>query len=343
MKFSIKAFYLIFINLLMVWQCHAEISLSDDIKTIKKVAEFKKFSSLTNPKEVGLVNWNRSLEKALQIASVQNKPVFLLFQEVPGCKGCRDFGAGPLNNMLIVEAIESLFVPVFIYNNKHGYDAKILKQYNEPDWNYPVIRFLNKEGADIIPRAKSRTSTTTNYLLGRMINALQAMNHTVPTYLKLLMEQSSLASQQVATFRMACYWQGERAFGDINGVVSTQSRWIKSPLLEVVDVTYLPEQVSYKQLMKHAMGQKCADKIYTHNEEQHRLAKDLYPDRVLPATKVSAATDPGWDEQKYYLKKSAIFRYLPLTEIQATRLNSQFKSQTTEFIATYPPVYRKRC
>ena len=39
-----------------------------------------------------------------------------------------------------------------IYNNKGGKDATLLKKYREPSWNYPVVRFLNGNGQDLIPR-----------------------------------------------------------------------------------------------------------------------------------------------------------------------------------------------
>ena len=44
----------------------------------------------------------------------------LLFQEVPGCSTCRNYGHNVLSHPLMVEAIESLFVPLAIFNNKEG-------------------------------------------------------------------------------------------------------------------------------------------------------------------------------------------------------------------------------
>jgi hypothetical protein len=40
-----------------------------------------------NPVEVGKVKWERDYESALTSAKKSGKPVFLLFQEVPGCAG----------------------------------------------------------------------------------------------------------------------------------------------------------------------------------------------------------------------------------------------------------------
>jgi len=37
-----------------------------------------------NPVEVGHVNWGRDFDAALKMSADSGKPVFLLFQEVPG-------------------------------------------------------------------------------------------------------------------------------------------------------------------------------------------------------------------------------------------------------------------
>jgi len=52
----------------------------------------------------------------------------------------------------VVSSIEKNFIPLLIINNKAGNDAKLLKRFKEPAWNYQVIRFLDHNGKDIIPR-----------------------------------------------------------------------------------------------------------------------------------------------------------------------------------------------
>jgi len=74
---------------------------------------------------------------------------------------------------------------VLVYNNrKGGLDKKHLKRFQEPAWNYQVIRFLNAEARDDIPR-KDRIWTTSG-VASRMIEALNAANRSVPKYLKAL-------------------------------------------------------------------------------------------------------------------------------------------------------------
>jgi hypothetical protein len=135
-----------------------------------------------NPVEAGDVRWGRDFDAALQKSAETDKPVFLLFQEIPGCSGVRRFGREVLTNPVLVRAIEGEFIPVLIYNNRSsGMDRKILERYGEPAWNYQVIRFLDADGRDVIPR-KDRVWTTGG-VAKRMVSALAAVNRPVPDYL----------------------------------------------------------------------------------------------------------------------------------------------------------------
>jgi hypothetical protein len=140
---------------------------------------------MKNPIEVGDVRWGRDLETALENSAKTGKPVLVLFQEIPGCSGVQKFGREVLTNPSLVEAIENEFFPVLVYNNRTGgLDEKLLKRFQEPAWNYQVIRFLNAEGRDIIPR-KDRIWSL-NGVASRMIEALTAANRSVPNYLEAL-------------------------------------------------------------------------------------------------------------------------------------------------------------
>jgi len=122
--------------------------------------------------EVGTVEWRRDLDGALKKSQRTGKPVFAFFQEVPGCAGCQEFGSTVMSYPPIVEAVEHEFLPVLIYNNRKGKDAKILERYEEPAWNYQVIHFLDGDGKDLIPR-KDKVWTREALSL-RMIEALEA-------------------------------------------------------------------------------------------------------------------------------------------------------------------------
>jgi hypothetical protein len=138
-----------------------------------------------NPVEVGDVRWARDLDGALAKSAKTGIPVLVLFQEIPGCSGVRKFGREVLTNPSLVEAIENEFYPVLVYNNrKGGLDEEVLNRFQEPAWNYQVIRFLNGEGRDVIPR-RDRIWTTTG-VATRLIEALETANRPVPGYLEAL-------------------------------------------------------------------------------------------------------------------------------------------------------------
>ena len=61
--------------------------------------------------------------------------------------------AGDAPNPLLVEAVETEFVPVAVFNNRGGRDRQVLQRFGEPAWNNPVVRFVDAEGRDLIERA----------------------------------------------------------------------------------------------------------------------------------------------------------------------------------------------
>jgi len=134
--------------------------------------------------EVGLVSWGRDIDKAFELSEKHNKPVFALFQEVPGCSGCKSFGQIVLSKSEVVKAIEAEFIPLLIYNNKGGKDAQLLKRFGEPSWNYQVIRFFNSNGKDVIPRKDKIWSISA--VAKRMSDALSKYGKQSPSYLKAL-------------------------------------------------------------------------------------------------------------------------------------------------------------
>lgn len=139
-----------------------------------------------NPVEVGEVKWQRDLNAAMRKSRDSGKPIFLLFQEVPGCNGCKQFGQEVLSSPLLVMAIENEFIPVLVFNNRKSDDI-VLKRFSEPSWNFPVVRFIDADGKDIIAR-KERVYDIDD-MATRMVEALSASGQTVPKYLNAIATQ----------------------------------------------------------------------------------------------------------------------------------------------------------
>ena len=72
----------------------------------------------------------------------------------------------------LVEAAETLFVPVFVSNNEPGPDRAVLERFGEPTWNNPAVRFLGPDGRPVAPRLYG--DWTSAALAEHMVTALGA-------------------------------------------------------------------------------------------------------------------------------------------------------------------------
>ncbi len=280
-------------------------------QTKQPAQQMAKRATPSQPVEVGTVNWRRDFDAALADSRLTKKPVFVLFQEVPGCSGCQKFGKTVLSNPLLVEAIESEFIPVLVYNNRSGgKDSDILKKYREPSWNYQVVRFLNPDGKDIIPR-KDRVWTT-EALAGRMASALKMSKRNVPKYLTSLAVNNPRNIAKAA-FAMSCFWTGEYQLGNIDGVVETEAGWLDGR--EVTLVHYNKSQISLEQLTAQAEKVRCAQKVYTQEgKSQGRLQAGKLDSSYRTASQ---------SDQKRQLRQLPRLTKLPhLNETQLTKLNA---------------------
>lgn len=265
--------------------------------------------------ELGLVRWTRDFDAALNQSKHSGKPLLVLFDEIPGCATCRGFGAQVLSYPLLVDAIESEFVPLAIHNNVGGADAAVLARYGEPAWNNPVIRFLDARGNDLIPRRDGLYSE--HEIAQRLVAALEAAKRPVPEYLSLAFEESHLATRETATFAMSCYWEGEARLGALDGVVSTRA--VSKGGQEAVEVVFDDQALPYGALLEHAASAQCATTVFARDENQLAAARKQVGARAVRDDR--PAHDASSDDQKYYLNHSPL-RFVPLTPMQATRVNA---------------------
>lgn len=265
--------------------------------------------------ELGAVRWLRDHDAALSRARGEGRPVFALFQEVPGCQTCVSFGQAVLSHPLLVDAIESEFVPLAILNNAAGADREVLERYGEPAWNNPVVRFLDARGRDLIPRQKNVYSA--HAIASRMVASLEAAGRPVPRYLRVARAEARARAGRRATFATHCYWEGEACLGDLEGVIASRAAWMGGR--EVVQVTYDPQVLSFGALVTAARERGCSDRVFAHDPEQAAAARGVFgAAAVAPATALRAA---GADDQKYYLRRSPL-RALDLSELQSLRANA---------------------
>lgn len=267
------------------------------------------------PVELGQVDWIRNYDEAAAKAKQENKPLLVLFQEVPGCSTSSGYGKNVLSHPQIVEAIETLFVPVAVYNNHGGADEQVLKSFGEPSWNNPVVRIIAPDRKELVPRLNG--DYTKAGLVRAMITALENDNKGVPPYLSLLAQELNVNNgrSERAVFAMHCFWVGEGKLANVNGVISTKPGFMGGH--EVVELEFNPDIISYGDLVNKAKSQNVARHIFTENTEQGSIAKEIVGEgSVSPKTTFRADSRP-----KYYLSGTS-YKYVPMTNTQLARVNA---------------------
>jgi hypothetical protein len=248
--------------------------------------------SFREHRELGEVAWLRDHNRALALAAGQDKPVLLLFQEVPGCSTCVRFGQDVLTHPLMVELIVDRFVPVVIFNNHPGADAEVLRRYDEPSWNNPVVRFLGSDGAELLPKLADRYDALGLY--EKITAVLDRLGDDIPDYFRLLggdlLVEYGLSKR--VTYTTPCFWSGETSLAQHPAVITTDAGWVDGE--EVVQVHFDPREISRPDLDAYASAEGFSP-IECDGFELDR-------------------------EPQFYLRKNAA-RHLPLTPAQRTRIN----------------------
>ncbi len=273
-------------------------------------------SYAATPKELGDVAWSRDYAAARARAEREGKPLLILFDEVPGCQTCVRYGQSVLRHPLIVEAAESAFVPVAVYNNVGGQDRAVLEKYGEPTWNNPVVRIVDAKERPLSPRLAGDYSRSG--LVFAMIASLEKSGREVPGYLALLAQElkAQTRSTKTAVFSMYCFWSGEACLGGVDGVVASRTGFLNGA--EVVEITYDPAKISYDRLVAAAKEGRCASRVLARNGDEAEIAKKHFD------TDVSITGRPvrGSEKDDKYQLRHTPWRFVPMTDLQASRANT---------------------
>ncbi len=65
---------------------------------------------MSNPPELGAVTFSRDFDGSLVQSKETGKPIFLLFQEIPGCSTCTNFGKNVLSHPKLVPSFVGCYV-----------------------------------------------------------------------------------------------------------------------------------------------------------------------------------------------------------------------------------------
>lgn len=294
------------------------------------MSAFRKRTPSGQPIEVGTVSWLRELEEAMAISDETGRPVFALFQEVPGCAGCKQFGAEVLSNQVIVDAIEEAFVPLLIHNNTGGRDAEVLAQYGEPAWNFQVVRFLDSDGFDIIERRDKVWET--GPLAARMVQTLEKAGREIPPYLRLV-EQEFSDRLETIHFAQGCFWTGEMHLAQIEGVVYTLAGFMGGH--EITTVYFDPNQINAGDVAREAKARGVASIIYAEGDVKQSLERSGF--QVQFTDEATHRVAPKRDQKRQI---SGVPGLKGLTPAQTAKVNGFFRSSAADAAKYLAPSQR---
>lgn len=265
------------------------------------------------PEELGDVRWVRGFAKAQEASRKSGKPMLVLFDEVPGCHTVKTYGKRVLRHPLIVEAAETHFVPVVVYNNVEGDDREVLESFGEPTWNNPVVRIMTADRKELVPRVNG------DYTTAGLASAMTAaLGKGAPDWLRLFADEARArrAGTRKATYSMYCFWTGEAHMGQKPGVVGTRTGFAGGR--EVVEIEYDPTVVDETALASHA--RKADITPFATNEirpsrkdDRYRLRHTAYkhvPMLGIQASKANAAIARREDPSRYFSPRQRRFAQL---------------------------------
>ena len=228
---------------------------------------------------------------------------------------------------LIIEVLEDNFIPVAIYNNVGGSDKVNLKRFQEPAWNYQVMRFMDANLKDVIPRKDKVWDV--HGTATRIASALKANGKKVPTYLQNIVIPESNRNLKTVAFAMYCFWTGEAKLGALDGVISTEAGFFDGH--EVVVLKYDPKTVTLPSLVGEAEKLDCAKAVYVPKTVDQRLVSNRTRLKNVKLFNATAYRKAPAGDQKRQVRSNRKLAKLGLSPMQWTKLNSARVSKTPAF------------
>jgi hypothetical protein len=251
--------------------------------------------------ELGKVSWLRDLDTGLARARAENKPVLVLFDEVPGCSTVRGFGRDVLSDAEVVALVEGRFVPVAIFNNVGGADRKVLDAFQEPAWNNPVVRVLDGEGR---PIGRSFDGPLTKAAFLEQLERWLA---------------GRAAPLERLTTSAPCFWECEARLGRLPAVQASRVGFLGGE--EVVEVEFDPLRTSREALVGEAVALECASHVFTRTDAEHALLSPRFGARVV---RTDEPLRVSVRDTKYYLRQAG--RAVEgLSPLEQTRVNAALR------------------
>jgi len=151
-------------------------------------------------------------------------------------------------------------------------------------------------------------------------------------YARLEAIESHPPATEKATFAMGCYYHGEERLGSLDGVLETRAGILDGR--EVVEVTFDPSELPFEQLLRDARKLECTSRVYAHTDDQLRVAEAVAGNK---AVRLSEPARDAIPRDRLFSLGTSNLRYLPLTPMQATKINADLGLQRGDGTAWLSP------
>lgn len=270
--------------------------------------------------EEGDVLWMRDLERAMEESRNTGRPVFILFQEIPGCSTCISFAENVLKDRKIIDLIEKRFVACIVNNRGITLaDHKALVQFNEPRCNNPVIRIVDANGTELLTRISG------NYSSSSILRILQEF-----------LCKTVVPRIEEIFFEMECYWEGQGCLDFVcsqfekEAVLSTTAVLMNH--MEMVRVQFDPLKLDMKQFLKEIDKYKIITRVlFTDPTIQQIIAKVWKRESTLQTSFKGKWHPARHSDQRYFIKQSASSS-APLFDRQSMALNGKLWASTRGYL-----------
>lgn len=262
---------------------------------------------------LGGVPWMLDADTARARSAESGRPLVVV-EAAP--RGAAD-GAGVLNggsDPLLVEALRELVVPLLLQAEAPLGDAQRADGPAPP----PTLERPRPDG----PQAHDPEGAATPHApeddpaaLARLVTgALNDAQRPVPAWLELVAQGSQAADAQTTTLVTTCFWEGQAHYGGLRHVVDVRVAWRGGH--EVVEVDHLPG-LPVATLLDPDVAPACLRGLVAGAPDAAAAAEA----RRLPVLPDHGAR-PARPEDRLHALRGSPLRALPLTRLQALRVNA---------------------
>jgi len=222
-----------------------------------------------------------------------------------------------LSHPLIVEAIESNFIPVAI-SPTAATRQNLLASPSDMETETAMLII----GTDNQRKTKgSSDEIWMKHFTEIILDALHQEGIPAPRYLELVNEEFNATERRESTvITLHCFWSGEIELGTERGVVYTEPGYIGDR--EAMYLEFDNSTISYRDILKSSLDLNLINEAFPLNENQNAVAHSIMPDeKVVDSDTDAFVPAPKKANYKRYLSKS-LYRFLPMTKKQAIMVNN---------------------